>query len=57
MEPAGGGKRVKGGATKEQKGWEHVAPADEAVLRTEEAVLDAPRRSASWEAVNFEVAP
>ena len=30
--------------------------ADEAALRAQEAVLDAPRRNASWEVVDFEVA-
>ena len=35
---------------------EHGGQADEAVLRTEDAVLDAPPRNASWKVVDFEVA-
>ena len=37
IEPSGG-RRVKGGAAKEQKCYEHGAQADEALLRTEGAV-------------------
>ena len=52
MEP-GGGRRIKGCAAKQLKDYVHGAQADEAVLRTEEAVLDARRRNASWEVADF----
>ena len=55
IEP-GGARRVKGCAEKELKGYEHRAQADEKIMRTEEAVLDAPPRNASWKVVDFEVA-
>ena len=55
IEP-GGARRVKGCAEKELKGYEHRAQADEKIMRTEEAVLDAPPRNATGRSIEVEVA-
>ena len=55
MEPGGGGK-IGGVAAKERIGHEHGAQADKAVQHAEQAILDAPRRNAPWEVVEFELA-
>ena len=49
---------LQGGAAKEWIGDEHGAQADEAVLSTEETVVEGPlpQRYSSWEVVEFEVA-
>ena len=49
-------RRVKGGAAKEQRVTSVACKQmNEAVLRTEETVLDTSRRNSSWEVVDFEV--